>query len=245
MKDLATALVEAQKDMPVVHKTASANTGTFSYSYVTLDQLIEKTKPVLIKNGLAIAQFPTETSTGAPGLRTILMHNTSGESLEATVPLLLNGKHDMQSLGGAITYARRYGWAAVLGIANDEDDDGAAASAPGTGATPSSASASTVGTQADRAAVTAQTPSEPPAAPSFEAPVQTTGNASGLKWKYGTHAGLTIAETPLDFVISYAAEKTGFMADKCKEFLAENGGVLTDAPLDDIPFDRTIDGLGG
>jgi hypothetical protein len=134
VKALAAALVEAQKKMPVVHKTATANTG--KYSYVPLDQLIEKTKPVLSEHGLVISQFPSETSTGGPGLRTILMHGASGESVEATVPLLLNGKNDMQTLGGAISYARRYGWAAVLGIANDEDDDGAAASAPATAGAP-------------------------------------------------------------------------------------------------------------
>jgi hypothetical protein len=30
----------------------------------------------------------------------------------------------MQQLGPAITYARRYAWASLLGIAAEEDDDG-------------------------------------------------------------------------------------------------------------------------
>ena len=43
------------------------------------------------------------------------------------MPLIL-AKQDMQALGSAITYARRYAWAAALGIAADEDDDHQAAS---------------------------------------------------------------------------------------------------------------------
>ena len=43
------------------------------------------------------------------------------------VPLILI-KNDMQGLGSAITYARRYGLMAAVGIAaEDEDDDGARA----------------------------------------------------------------------------------------------------------------------
>jgi hypothetical protein len=45
------------------------------------------------------------------------------------MPLLLAGA-DMQKLGAAVTYARRYAWAALLGIAGEIDDDGTQASAP-------------------------------------------------------------------------------------------------------------------
>ena len=65
---------------------------------------------------------------GAPTLVTRLTH-VSGEALEYQAPLFLQGQ-DMQKYGAALTYARRYAWAAALGIANDEDDDGNHASAP-------------------------------------------------------------------------------------------------------------------
>ncbi len=241
MKALAAALVEAQKQMPVVPKTATANTGKFSYSYATLDNLIEKTKPVLIDHGLVISQFPTETMLGHPGLKTVLMHGESGESIEATVPLLLNGNNDMQALGSAISYARRYGWAAVLGIANDEDDDGATASARPEGrATQTSAGSSagglTVGGSGD-AAVS-------PGPSSFQQPASSTRHATGLQWKYGPHAGRTLDETPLEYVVEYAATGTNaFMKGKCQEFLSTHGAA-GEPPDSDIPFDRTVDGLG-
>jgi hypothetical protein len=41
-----------------------------------------------------------------------------------STPLYVTDK-SMQALGTAITYARRYAWAAALGIASEEDTDGA------------------------------------------------------------------------------------------------------------------------
>ncbi len=47
---------------------------------------------------------------------------------------LLPGKNDMQGLGAAITYARRFSWSAVCGIASEEDDDGNSTVPAATGA---------------------------------------------------------------------------------------------------------------
>jgi uncharacterized protein (DUF3820 family) len=116
---LATALIAAQKEMPAVEKTAKAVYGM----YATLDHIIAKTRPVLNKHGLSIVQFPVVTDQGAPGLKTSILHS-SGESVSAVTPLFLP-KQDMQALGSAITYARRYAWAAALGISAEADDDGA------------------------------------------------------------------------------------------------------------------------
>lgn len=121
---LAQALVAAQNDMPSVAKDGT--NPHFKNRFVSLDNLIDKTRPVLNKHGLAIVQFPAVSEIGAPTLRTVLIHAESGEKLQADMPLFLAGQ-DMQKLGAAITYARRYAWAAALGIASDEDDDGTAA----------------------------------------------------------------------------------------------------------------------
>ena len=62
-------------------------------------------------------------------VETRLLH-TTGESFSSKVYLVLD-KQNMQGLGSAITYARRYG---LLGMANleAEDDDGNEASKPST-----------------------------------------------------------------------------------------------------------------
>jgi hypothetical protein len=125
---LATAMVAAQAEMVTVDKgktvTVRTTKGTYSYSYATLDHMIALTRPILAKHGLSIVQLPTVTDTGGPGLKTTILHK-SGESVSAVSPLFM-ASQDMQQLGSAITYARRYAWAAALGIAADEDDDGAA-----------------------------------------------------------------------------------------------------------------------
>lgn len=122
---LAQALVKAQAEMPKVEP--NARNPHFKSEFVTIDHLIAKTKPVLTKHGLAIVQIPVVTEHGHV-LRSILLHAGSDESIEADTPLL--GTTDMQKLGAAITYARRFAWAALLGISDETDDDGNTASKP-------------------------------------------------------------------------------------------------------------------
>jgi ERF superfamily len=117
---LAAALVAAQAEMPAVGKDAT--NPHFKNKFVSLDNLIGETRQVLNRHGLAIVQFPTSNDLGAPVLRTILLH-IGGERLEADTLLWPAGK-SMQQLGAAITYARRYAWQSVLGVAAEEDTDG-------------------------------------------------------------------------------------------------------------------------
>jgi hypothetical protein len=118
---LASALVAAQAKMPKVPKDGT--NPHFKSRFVSLDSLIEKTRPVLNEHGLALVQFPTVSDLGAPVLRTILIHGASGEQLQADMQLMV-ANPNMQQLGAAITYARRYAWSAVLGVASEDDDDG-------------------------------------------------------------------------------------------------------------------------
>ena len=138
-KTLAEALAAAQAEMPAVGPDKQADVptksgGTFTYSYVSLGNLIAKTRPFLNKHGISIVQS-TELADGRPVLRTVLMH-TSGETLDAGVmPLYAEG--GMQQLGGAITYARRYAWAAALGISDQDDTDAQHVDAPSEAEKPS------------------------------------------------------------------------------------------------------------
>lgn len=129
MSELAAALLAAQAELPcAITKDADGQIGSRSYRYLTLDKLIERTRPILQKHGLTIMQLPTYIERGTdaalPALETVLLH-ASGEKVHDTTPLYLTDK-TMQGLGAAITYARRYAWQSVLGIAADEDTDGPA-----------------------------------------------------------------------------------------------------------------------
>lgn len=116
---IASALALFQGEMRTVVKDAV--NPYFKSKYADLSSIIEAIREPLKKNGLAISQFPS----GDGELTTILMHG-SGEWIEATAKMgITDGKS--QSIGSAMTYARRYALGAVLGIATDEDDDGHAA----------------------------------------------------------------------------------------------------------------------
>lgn len=119
---LAAALVAAQARMPAVAK--DSENPHFKSKFTSLDALVAATRPVLNEHGLAIVQFPmSNPDTGFPMLRTTILHGPSGDRLSADTPLFLL-RQDMQAFGAAVTYARRYAWAAALGVASEEDDDG-------------------------------------------------------------------------------------------------------------------------
>lgn len=138
---LASALVAAQADMPAVQPDST--NPHFRSRFVSLGHLIAKTRPVLNKHGLTMSQWPSaHPDTGAPLLITVLMHE-SGERIEHAAPLLLS-KQDPQGLGSALTYLKRYAWAAALGISDQEDDDGNAGSAAETNGKPAEEKSSEV-----------------------------------------------------------------------------------------------------
>lgn len=121
---LQAALVVAQGAYPVVPK--SATNPFFNSKYADLAACVEAAKPVNLANGLAVTQMPALVD-GKPVLTSRLIHE-SGQWMEDDMPLFM-GKQDAQSLGSALTYARRYAFVAILGLVADEDDDGNAASA--------------------------------------------------------------------------------------------------------------------
>ena len=113
------ALVSAIGELQNVAKTAS--NPYFKSKYAPLDAIVDATRPVLLKHGLAISQTPLYME-GSAGVETTILH-TAGHSTTTTLLLPLKDQSP-QGVGGAITYARRYALAAVLGLATEEDDDG-------------------------------------------------------------------------------------------------------------------------
>ena len=115
----AQALVAAIGELSNVPKTAS--NPYFKSKYAPLDAIVEATRPVLAKHGLAIQQQPLFMEKTA-GVETTILHK-SGHSTTTTLLLPLKDQSP-QGVGSAITYARRYALAAVLGLATEDDDDG-------------------------------------------------------------------------------------------------------------------------
>lgn len=124
------AFAKAQAEFPAIHKdkTAKIKTkagGEFSYSYADLPTILEAVNPILQKHNLAVGQSVVSIN-GGVGVETRIYH--TGGHVERFGPLYLPGGDDARSAGSSVTYSRRYSLCAALGIATDEDNDGATAS---------------------------------------------------------------------------------------------------------------------
>jgi hypothetical protein len=122
---LATALCEAQHELQSAKKD-SINPH-FKSKYADLGAIWDACRASLHKHGLAVIQAPEPSDIGIL-LRTVLMHK-SGEWIDGTL-LIPASKQDPQGYGSAMSYARRYALASMVGIVADDDDDGNAASQP-------------------------------------------------------------------------------------------------------------------
>ena len=118
--NLSAAITAAQSQMANAKKT-SANPH-FRSKYADLSEVLEVAKKPLNDNGLAIMQFPTTDPERSElvGVETLISHS-SGEWIRSVLFLQLT-KIGPQPAGSAITYARRYSLAAILGIAQEDDD---------------------------------------------------------------------------------------------------------------------------
>jgi hypothetical protein len=88
-----------------------------------LDGILETTRPILNKHGLAIIQEVRGVE-GAAQVKTKLIHE-SGSIIETDVLEMKPVKaNDPQAMGSCITYMKRYQLAALLGICESVDDDG-------------------------------------------------------------------------------------------------------------------------
>ena len=126
-KAWSAAWVAAWSDIPDVKKTKKANAGSYTYTYADLADVLATVRPVLKKHGLAVSQSVTGDEKGV-AVETRVTH-TEGWT-ERFGPLVLSSPGDPRSAGGAITYARRYGLSAALGIATEDDTDAAPAPKP-------------------------------------------------------------------------------------------------------------------
>jgi monoamine oxidase len=118
INELAKALAAAQGEM--VNPLTDKPNPFFKSKYLTLAGLIDAIRGPLSKHGLAYVQT-TELGDQFLFVRTTLMH-TSGQWIESEYPIIIDVAKP-QTMGSAMTYAKRYSLGALLGIAAEEDDD--------------------------------------------------------------------------------------------------------------------------
>lgn len=121
---LALALSKAQGMIKGAAK--DSENPHFRSKYADLASVWDACRDALSKNELAVIQ----NLSGGPDTITITttLAHSSGEFMTSSLTLRPT-KPDPQGIGSAATYGRRYGLAAIVGVA-PEDDDGNAASEP-------------------------------------------------------------------------------------------------------------------
>jgi hypothetical protein len=121
INELAAALAKAQGAI----KGATKDTANpfFKSKYADLASVWDACRAELTANGLSIIQT-TDDSQGVTVVTTLA--HSSGQWIRGRLTMR-PVKDDPQGIGSAITYARRYALAAMVGVA-PEDDDGNAAS---------------------------------------------------------------------------------------------------------------------
>ena len=124
INELGSALAKAQGAIEGALKD-TANP-FFKTKYADLSSVWDACRQQLTVNGLSIVQTPTEAENGI-GVETMLIH-ASGQWLSNTFTMPVS-KADAQGVGSAITYARRYALAAMVGVAPEDDDGNAATKA--------------------------------------------------------------------------------------------------------------------
>jgi hypothetical protein len=113
INELTAALAKAQGEMGSASK--SSTNPHYKSKYADLAAVWDAVRGPLSKYGLSVIQTIDGTS-----LTTMLCHS-SGQWISGSMSLLIV-KQDMQGLGSATTYARRYALSAICGVAQDDDD---------------------------------------------------------------------------------------------------------------------------
>lgn len=120
---LFEALAKAQAEFGIA--VFDSKNPHFKNEFASLRSIDDATKKQLTKVGICVTHMIYTDDSGAHRLFTMLGHS-SGEYISSDMKLLLS-KPDMQGLGSATTYGKRYTKSAAVGVVSDADDDGEAA----------------------------------------------------------------------------------------------------------------------
>lgn len=138
LDQLFTALAKAQGEMSAAAKDCA--NPFFKSRYADLGSIWAACREPLSKNGLSVLQVVQTTESGDV-LHTTLGHS-SGQYMTSTMPIRIKmegkGGNELQALGAAITYLRRFSLAALVGVAPDDDNDGNGSNYKAAQATPKS-----------------------------------------------------------------------------------------------------------
>ena len=119
VNELAAALAKAQGQLEGTKKSSS--NPFFKSKYADLAECWNTCREALTANEISVIQMPEEINeNGRLNITTMLAHS-SGQYISSTLTMTVT-KLDPQAIGSAITYGRRYALAAMVGLAQEDDD---------------------------------------------------------------------------------------------------------------------------
>jgi hypothetical protein len=119
--ELISALAKAQGEFGQAIK--GTTNSAFNSKYADLAANIDAVRPALNKNGIALLQFPeVDLENQTVSVVTTLCHGEQFISQTFIAPAVGRQGFNVQSIGAATTYLRRYGIQALCGLASEDDD---------------------------------------------------------------------------------------------------------------------------
>ena len=121
--ELFKALSKFQGALENVEKAKAGH----GYKYATLGNCIDSAKKELCNHGLSVVQLLGNDEKGNDTMQTVLGHE-SGEYISSMCVLPIaklaggGAGNPAQVMGASITYMRRYQYAAIIGLAQDDSD---------------------------------------------------------------------------------------------------------------------------
>jgi hypothetical protein len=124
---LADAILEFRMNVSSV--TLDSDNPFFKSKYASYNNVQETINPALEMLGIIVVQAPNIID-GIDVLNTkVYLASNPSDFIESNIRLLVP-KGDMQQLGGAITYARRYALVSIFSLATEDDDGNEASQHP-------------------------------------------------------------------------------------------------------------------
>ncbi len=120
-KELFKALLKAQSEFVPAKK--EARNEFKKYNYADINAVIEVVRPILNRNGLVVTQAVHSSPHPEfhPVVTTTLIHAETGQSVTSPMTIPCDAR-DVQKLGAAITYARRYALVSLLSLEQEDPD---------------------------------------------------------------------------------------------------------------------------
>lgn len=120
VNELAAALAKAQGQLEGAKKSSS--NPFFKSKYADLAECWNTCREALTANEISVIQMPEEINeNGRLNIITTMLAHSSGQYISSTLTMTVT-KLDPQAIGSAITYGRRYALAAMVGLAQEDDD---------------------------------------------------------------------------------------------------------------------------